>query len=179
MFSIVRRTMRRRRAISERFPTRVFVTAGSAISATLLSFRQRTPAPDHARPGRRRAGRRAYRCRQGLKRHAAKRAETPAVGALERPGPEHQPQHAQDLRPLACRRLFLRWPSRTGGPVQGRPPAGQACRYIGWVGENLAQAGQKVIGIICVHERSEKLRLAVSALPSLAVFEYTLTFERI
>jgi restriction system protein len=56
---------------------------------------------------------------------------------------------------------------------------GQLCRYLGWVQEHLAKDIQKVKGIICVHRSSEKLRLAVSAVSTVDLFEYTLSFMRV
>lgn len=56
---------------------------------------------------------------------------------------------------------------------------GQLCRYLGWVQENLAKGNQKVRGIICVHRSSEKLRLAVSAVSGIEIFEYTLNFMKV
>jgi tetratricopeptide (TPR) repeat protein len=52
---------------------------------------------------------------------------------------------------------------------------GQLCRYLGWVRENLAEGNQMVRGIICVRRSSEKLRLAVSAVSGVEIFEYTST----
>jgi tetratricopeptide (TPR) repeat protein len=56
---------------------------------------------------------------------------------------------------------------------------GQTCRYIGWAREKLAKPDQKVLGIICVHETPEPLRLAVSTLQDISLFEYALTFARV
>ena len=56
---------------------------------------------------------------------------------------------------------------------------GQLCRYLGWVQANLAKNDQKVRGIICVHRSLEKLRLAVSAVSGVEIFEYTLNFQRV
>ena len=56
---------------------------------------------------------------------------------------------------------------------------GQLCRYLGWVQENLAKGNQKVCRIICVHRSSEKLRLAVSAVSGVEIFEYTLSFIKV
>lgn len=56
---------------------------------------------------------------------------------------------------------------------------GQLCRYLGWVRQNLAKGNQKVSGIICVHRSSEKLRLAVSAVSGIEIFEYTLSFMKV
>ena len=55
---------------------------------------------------------------------------------------------------------------------------GQTCRYMGWVRENLAKEGQRVLGIICVGTFDEKLRLAASLVPELEVFRYDLTFRK-
>jgi restriction system protein len=56
---------------------------------------------------------------------------------------------------------------------------GQLCRYLGWVQENLAKGNRKVSGIICVHRSSEKLRLAVSPVSGVEIFEYTLSFRKV
>jgi Flp pilus assembly protein TadD len=56
---------------------------------------------------------------------------------------------------------------------------GQLLRYIGWVQKNLAQGNQKVRGIICLHGSSEKLRLAVSPLPDVEVYEYNLSLKKL
>ena len=56
---------------------------------------------------------------------------------------------------------------------------GQLCRYLGWVQESMARSSQKVRGIICVHRSSEKLRLAVSAVSGVEIFEYTLSFIKV
>ncbi len=56
---------------------------------------------------------------------------------------------------------------------------GQLCRYLGWVQENLAKGNRKVSGIICVHRSSPKLRLAVSAVSGVEIFEYALSFMKV
>ncbi len=40
---------------------------------------------------------------------------------------------------------------------------GQTLRYVGWVRERLLKPGQQAFGMICVHEVTEKVRLAASA----------------
>lgn len=56
---------------------------------------------------------------------------------------------------------------------------GQLCRYLGWVRQNLAEAQQDVKGIICVHESSEQLRMAASAVPGVEIYEYALNFGKV
>lgn len=51
---------------------------------------------------------------------------------------------------------------------------GQLLRYIAWIHTELADAGQKVRGIIVAREISSDLRLACSQLPNVALYEYTL-----
>jgi hypothetical protein len=53
---------------------------------------------------------------------------------------------------------------------------GQTLRYMGWVSKNLA-AGKKVWGVIIAHDIDEKLKYAVSLVPSITVFEYKLSFS--
>jgi len=60
-----------------------------------------------------------------------------------------------------------------------RDTVGQLCEYRGWVQENLASEGQQVVGIVCVWEATERLRLATKPLPGVKVFEYDLTFGRV
>lgn len=55
---------------------------------------------------------------------------------------------------------------------------GQVSRYIGWVRESLAKPKQKVLGIVCVRESSERLRLAAAA-TNLEVRTYGLSFNRV
>ena len=56
---------------------------------------------------------------------------------------------------------------------------GQISRYMAWVRENLATAGQAVQGIICLGTSNEKLRLAASNIRGLEVFRYDLTFTKV
>ena len=53
---------------------------------------------------------------------------------------------------------------------------GQALRYMGWVSKHLA-AAKKVSGVVVAHEIDEKLKYAVSLVPSITVFEYKLRFD--
>jgi hypothetical protein len=53
---------------------------------------------------------------------------------------------------------------------------GQALRYMGWVSKHLA-VGKKVTGVIVAQEIDEKLKYAVSLVPSITVFEYSLRFD--
>jgi restriction system protein len=54
---------------------------------------------------------------------------------------------------------------------------GQLSRYRGWVREKLAKPGQGVVGIVCVRESSEKLRLAASD-TNIDVRTYGFSFHR-
>jgi tetratricopeptide (TPR) repeat protein len=54
---------------------------------------------------------------------------------------------------------------------------GQLCRYMGWVNENLSKQKIKVSGIVCVHRSTEKLKMAVSAIPSVSLVEHNLSFN--
>ena len=53
---------------------------------------------------------------------------------------------------------------------------GQALRYMGWVSKHLAP-GKKISGVIVAHEIDEKLKYAVSIVPSITVFEYKVRFD--
>lgn len=55
---------------------------------------------------------------------------------------------------------------------------GQLFRYLGWVKQHFARQGQRVRGVICVHEASERLRIAVSAAENVELYEYGLSFTR-
>jgi len=60
----------------------------------------------------------------------------------------------------------------------GRGPdaaLGQILRYMGWVDQHLAN-GKKVFGVILASEISEKLRYAVTQVPSVRLMEYELRF---
>lgn len=52
---------------------------------------------------------------------------------------------------------------------------GQLMRYIAWIRENQADAGQRVRGIIVAREISEDLFLACSLLPDVQLYEYQLS----
>jgi hypothetical protein len=52
---------------------------------------------------------------------------------------------------------------------------GQLLRYISWIKKNHAEPGQKVRGVIVAKEISEDLLLACSELPSISLFEYSLS----
>lgn len=54
---------------------------------------------------------------------------------------------------------------------------GQVLRYIGWVGENLAKAGQKTRGIIIAKEVDDALRYAVKGLENVSVMTYKVDFK--
>jgi len=59
-----------------------------------------------------------------------------------------------------------------------RDIVGQISEYLGWVEKNLVKPEQNVVGIICVWEATERLRLAASRLHGVEVFEYGLFFTR-
>ncbi|HSH85947.1 MAG TPA: endonuclease NucS domain-containing protein [Methylophilus sp.] len=52
---------------------------------------------------------------------------------------------------------------------------GQIMRYMAWIEKNLAEAGQKVRGVIVAREISEDIKLACMYLPQVNVFEYELS----
>jgi RecB family endonuclease NucS len=54
---------------------------------------------------------------------------------------------------------------------------GQVLRYIGWVEENLAKAGQQVRGIIITQEADDALRYAVKGLKNVSVLTYSVDFK--
>ena len=54
---------------------------------------------------------------------------------------------------------------------------GQVLRYIGWVDENLAKAGQKTRGIIIAREVDDALRYAVKGLTNVSVLTYKVDFK--
>jgi Endonuclease NucS len=63
---------------------------------------------------------------------------------------------------------------------RGRPSdrvVGQAARYMGWVGANLARPGQRVRGLIVAHEQEDRLAYAVAAVPDLSVLTYQIDFR--
>ena len=51
---------------------------------------------------------------------------------------------------------------------------GQLLRYMAWIREHQAEAGQGVRGMIIAREISEDLRLACSSIPDIELFEYEL-----
>ena len=53
---------------------------------------------------------------------------------------------------------------------------GQVLRYMGWVMKHLA-SGKAVAGVIVAAEITDKLKYAVSLVPAVTVFEYTLKFD--
>lgn len=53
---------------------------------------------------------------------------------------------------------------------------GQVLRYMGWVEENVAKAGQKVRGIIIAQEADDALRYAVKGLSNVSVLTYRVDF---
>ncbi len=54
---------------------------------------------------------------------------------------------------------------------------GQVLRYMGWVEENLAKAGQQVRGIIIAQEVDDALRYAVKGLKNVSVLTYRVDFK--
>lgn len=52
---------------------------------------------------------------------------------------------------------------------------GQLLRYMNWVRRDLAEAGQRVRGIIVCRSMSEDLRLACASIPNVELFEYRLS----
>jgi endonuclease len=54
---------------------------------------------------------------------------------------------------------------------------GQLMRYIAWIRENQADAGQQVRGVIVAREISEDLFLACSLLPDVQLYEYQLSLS--
>jgi endonuclease len=52
---------------------------------------------------------------------------------------------------------------------------GQLLRYVSWIKKNHAEPGQGVRGIIIAKQISEDLRLACSEVPSISLYEYTLS----
>ena len=53
---------------------------------------------------------------------------------------------------------------------------GQVARYMGWVKKNLLKEGQSVRGLIICPEADEKLMTALTVVPSIDVFTYTVSF---
>ena len=58
-----------------------------------------------------------------------------------------------------------------------REVLGQTQTYMGWVQTNMAQPNQRVVGLICVGQSSEKLRLAVAATQNVTLLEYGMSFR--
>jgi hypothetical protein len=52
---------------------------------------------------------------------------------------------------------------------------GQLMRYIAWIKQNLADANQKVHGVIVARGISEDLSLACSLLPGVRLYEYEMS----
>lgn len=52
---------------------------------------------------------------------------------------------------------------------------GQLLRYVSWIKKNHAEPGQGVRGIIIAKQISEDLRLACSEVPSISLYEYSLS----
>lgn len=49
---------------------------------------------------------------------------------------------------------------------------GQIARYMGWVKQNLVRNDEKVHGIVCVNQVTEKLKLSAQVIPNIYVYEY-------
>lgn len=56
---------------------------------------------------------------------------------------------------------------------------GQISLYMSWVRENLATQNQKVVGVICGFNMSDKLRLAAKSVQELEVFDYDLSTRKV
>jgi tetratricopeptide (TPR) repeat protein len=57
---------------------------------------------------------------------------------------------------------------------------GQTCRYVQWVRENIVKKGeQRVLGIICAHDVSAKLRYSARAVPDVTLYEYNFITEEV
>jgi restriction system protein len=54
---------------------------------------------------------------------------------------------------------------------------GQTMRYMGYVGEVLAEAGQTVQGVIIAHDDDPKIRRALSVVPHIAFYRYQVIFK--
>jgi hypothetical protein len=52
---------------------------------------------------------------------------------------------------------------------------GQLLRYVSWIKQNHAEPGQTVRGVIIAKQITEDLRLACSEVPSVSLYEYTLS----
>ena len=54
---------------------------------------------------------------------------------------------------------------------------GQTLRYMGYVQDELAEAGQTVLGAIVAHEDDNRLRRALSMTPSIVFYRYQVSFK--
>jgi restriction system protein len=54
---------------------------------------------------------------------------------------------------------------------------GQTMRYMGYVGEVLAEPGQTVQGVIIAHDDDPKIRRALSVVPHIAFYRYQVSFK--
>ncbi|MFH1298627.1 MAG: endonuclease NucS domain-containing protein [Patescibacteria group bacterium] len=54
---------------------------------------------------------------------------------------------------------------------------GQTLRYIGWLGEHMAEPGQKVKGLIIVGENDEKLKYSLKTVPNIDLQIYEVSFK--
>jgi hypothetical protein len=53
---------------------------------------------------------------------------------------------------------------------------GQVTRYMGWIKKNLAKDGQSVRGLIICKDTDEKITAALSVVPNIEVYTYTVSF---
>lgn len=54
---------------------------------------------------------------------------------------------------------------------------GQALRYMGYVQEELAEEGQKVLGVIIALDDDQRIRRALSQVPSIVFYRYQVSFK--
>lgn len=57
-----------------------------------------------------------------------------------------------------------------------RTAVGQILSYMGWVRQRLCKSGQEVRGILVTGDSSDRLRVAVSAVPNLSIKTYQIAF---
>ena len=54
---------------------------------------------------------------------------------------------------------------------------GQTLRYMSYVQEELAEAGQTVLGVIIAHEDDQKIRRALAMTPNIVFYRYQVSFK--
>lgn len=54
---------------------------------------------------------------------------------------------------------------------------GQTLRYMGYVRDELAEAGQAVLGVIVAHEDDQKIRRALAMAPNISFYRYQVSFK--